>query len=423
MPDVLLALGLLLSTATQLRIGGSPLGPGEICILLWLGLILIDLVGRPVAANSSTLAVLAFGFLLVISECAGLMMGMAVELFFDVPSIVHDIVAYTFLICATTVMSIVLSDHRRLVRVIWLLTYSGAIALLLQFGDAKGWINLPGVDPWHFDRLRGWSNDPNQLGFASAILFFLAVYLATESSRIFNVLSAVFCCAVALVAGILTKSDTFVVCVAVGTLVFLIITCGNWLRAPRGPASAAAVCIGLLAVPLVLAAAAPFAAILMTDSETYSEKVYNRDDQGDTRLRLWSEAASKGLASKLIGFGPGPHLLQKAFKRSPPDKFESHNTTLELFTQGGFVASLAFLGFIGWSIFRTCRAGISSLAAMSFGLLVFSMFHFVLRHPVFWFGIVVCLIEAERVLRENKEIQRQRTAPALNHSSATWTST
>ena len=166
----------------------------------------------------------------------------------------------------------------------------------------------------------------------------------------------------------------------------------------------------------------PFALTLTGASETYSENLYYKDDQGGTRLMLWSEALSKGLDSKLIGLGPGPHLVGKSYKRPPPDKFESHNTTLELFTQGGFIASLAFLGLVGWAAFQTCRAGISSLAAMSCGLFVFSMFHFVLRHPIFWFGIVLCLLEAERVLRENKGIRHRNTAPALDLSPASWTS-
>ena len=34
--DVLLALGLLLTTASQLRIPGSPIGPGELLLLFWL---------------------------------------------------------------------------------------------------------------------------------------------------------------------------------------------------------------------------------------------------------------------------------------------------------------------------------------------------------------------------------------------------
>ncbi len=420
MPDVLLALGLLLSTATQLRPGGSPIGPGEICILLWLGAVFARRIGRPITASAATYPVIAFGLVLILSESAGFMMGMAIEPFFDVPSIVHDVVAYTFLISATVIISIEMKDDRRRMRVAWLLSSSGALALLLQLGDAKGWVDVPGIDPWHFDRVRGWSEDPNQLGFVTAFLVLLAVYLAARSKRIVEASAAIFCCAVALVTGVLTKSDTFTVCIATATLVFLLITCRNWLLAPRGSPRAAVACIGLLAAPLVLAAALPFTSAFTSAGETYSEDLYYKDNQGDTRLMLWKEALEKGLDSKLVGMGPGPHLVKKAFKRPPPDKFESHNTPLELFTQGGLIASLAFIAFAGWAVFQTCRAGINSLAALSCGLLVFSLFHFVLRHPIFWFGIVLCLLEADRVLRGARETRHPVVTRVAEVSSAKW---
>jgi hypothetical protein len=39
--DALMAVGLLLTTATQLRLPGSPLGPGEVCLVIWIALTLI----------------------------------------------------------------------------------------------------------------------------------------------------------------------------------------------------------------------------------------------------------------------------------------------------------------------------------------------------------------------------------------------
>src|SRR5438270_4843332 len=44
--DALLALGLLLSSASLLRVAGVPIGPGEICIVIWLLLTLAGAVRR-----------------------------------------------------------------------------------------------------------------------------------------------------------------------------------------------------------------------------------------------------------------------------------------------------------------------------------------------------------------------------------------
>ena len=38
--DLLLVLGILLSTASQLRPAGAPIGPGEVCLVIWAALML-----------------------------------------------------------------------------------------------------------------------------------------------------------------------------------------------------------------------------------------------------------------------------------------------------------------------------------------------------------------------------------------------
>jgi hypothetical protein len=45
--DMLFALGLLVSPASQLRLAGSPVGPGEICLLIWIVLTLGREAARP----------------------------------------------------------------------------------------------------------------------------------------------------------------------------------------------------------------------------------------------------------------------------------------------------------------------------------------------------------------------------------------
>src|SRR5512138_3229190 len=170
--DSLLAFGLLLSTATQLRFGETPFGPGEICLALWLGLFLCRQASRPAPASNAALArVVAFWLTLIVAESIGAMVGFATELFFDTTHMIHDVVAYFFLFIIGCAMAVELaSDHRRR-RVTWLVVLFGAASLGLQVAHAFGLIplRLP-VDPWFFDRLRGWSLDANQLGLVAALL-------------------------------------------------------------------------------------------------------------------------------------------------------------------------------------------------------------------------------------------------------------
>jgi hypothetical protein len=44
--DVVLALGLLLTTASQLRVPGLPIGPGEVCLAIWILLMVFRETGR-----------------------------------------------------------------------------------------------------------------------------------------------------------------------------------------------------------------------------------------------------------------------------------------------------------------------------------------------------------------------------------------
>ena len=96
--DWLLALGLLLSTATQLRFGDTPFGPGELCLAVWLGLFLCLQAGRPPPASNPALnRVVTFWLILIVAESVGAIVGFATELFFDTPNIIHDVIAYLFL--------------------------------------------------------------------------------------------------------------------------------------------------------------------------------------------------------------------------------------------------------------------------------------------------------------------------------------
>ena len=133
-----------------------------------------------------------------------------------------------------------------------------------------------------------------------------------------------------------------------------------------------------------------------------SDALYNEDGQGDLRFALWGEAYHKGMSAGLLGLGPGPHLTKtKAWKLPPPAKFESHNTPLELFVQGGLLAVLNLALLYASLLLATTRAGLPALAALSCAFVVFSMFHFIIRHPIFWLGVVLCFLEAASVAKHS----------------------
>ena len=170
--DSLLALGLLLSTATQLRFGDTPFGPGEMCLAIWLGLFLCLQARRPAPASNAALTrVVTFWLILIVAESVGAIVGFATELFFDTTHIIHDVIAYFFLFGLACAMALELASEHRRRRVTWLIVSARRCVSVLAGGSRIRLDRLPiAVDPWFFDRLRGWSHDPNQLGFAAALL-------------------------------------------------------------------------------------------------------------------------------------------------------------------------------------------------------------------------------------------------------------
>ena len=94
--DSLLAFGLVLSTATQLRVGDTPFGPGEMCLAAWVGLALCVRAWQPgLTLNAAITLVVTFWLILIVAESVGMIVGFATELFFDTAHIVHDVIAYS----------------------------------------------------------------------------------------------------------------------------------------------------------------------------------------------------------------------------------------------------------------------------------------------------------------------------------------
>src|ERR1017187_5364584 len=111
----------------------------------------------------------------------------------------------------------------------------------------------------------------------------------------------------------------------------------------------------------------------------------------------------------MLGLGPGPHLdippaivagrvsegTQPANLDHPSQhgtaNCEAHNTVLDLFTQGGLLAAASFL----WLLLRAAkcvyRAQSAGLMALVAGAAIFMMTGNIVRQPIFWFAIALCL--------------------------------
>jgi len=71
---------------------------------------------------------------------------------------------------------------------------------------------------------------------------------------------------------------------------------------------------------------------------------------------------------------------------------EAHSTLLDVFTQGGLPLVIAIVSLIVGTFALLLRARLDALAVLIFALAVFSISHFILRHPTVWFAVTLGLI-------------------------------
>ena len=229
---------------------------------------------------------------------------------------------------------------------------------------------------------------------------------------------AISCAILPVVVGRLTGSDTFTLMIALSILLFVGLKNWSWVRA-GGPKLTLQISVGwttLISLPLLLASILPLAwsagqqsaqlaMLLAKDSGRAVEA------ETDLRFRLWHEAIDRGLQAWMLGLGPGPHLdipaTLVAARVEMADQpgglihpepngipnFEAHNTVLDLFVQGGIIADLAFVWLIVTALRGGFRSSLVGLPTAVCSLVLFGSNNLIIRQPIFWFVIALCLLE------------------------------
>jgi O-Antigen ligase len=400
--SALLAFGLVLGTASQLRLPGVPLGAGEICLVLWLGLASLQVLTGSRVRNPRALLWLGtfwvcFALILSIGACLALMRPEVL----DPATILHDTFAYLLVAATSCLVAATMKSDGTLRQTQWFLIAFWNIGLVLQL--ALGWqfIRISSIDPWYWDRFRGWSENPNQLALYSAVLTPLSLHLVLTAKG-FGRLAAVFSFLATFFVGRLTKSDTYLVAMAVSTPMFIVLRLRNWLISPEHRLSlrfAAAAFAGIAIIPLSLSLA-PYAAATADDVEGLAASMM-KDRGGEAtkatanlRVQLWQDALHIGLESGSLGLGPGPHLEKPTgvTDKGVPLPLEAHNTLLDVFTQGGLLGVIAVVSLFAGTFVLLLRAKHDALAILIVALAIFSISHFILRHPTVWFALALSLI-------------------------------
>jgi hypothetical protein len=415
--DALLALGLVLSTASQLRPTGLPVGPGELCLVTWIALMLggtRDLLRSKLTPALSRM--LVFWALFATSLCIGSMTAFAISDIHDPNLFIHDSLAYPLLAAISLLATADSSAGCRLQRSAWLLVWFSNVFFAIQL--AWGWnlISIPEMDPWYWDRFRGLSENPNQLAIFCAISTFLSLHFAEHFPGVRRRLAALLCTILSVYVGRLTKSDTYGLILVAGMLLFLMLKLRTWLLMPGRKLTfrAAAAGLVLVASPIIGATALLFANLVEIETADLAKDMAKgtseeTSETANIRLDAWSRAIDRGIESGMLGLGPGPHIeipptlvaarqdaVEPKYIEHPQvngtPNFEAHNTFLDLFTQGGLIAVLSFGWLIATAFRLVYRVPLDALTAMLCGITILCVFHLVIRHPLFWFAIAFAMV-------------------------------
>jgi hypothetical protein len=420
--DFLLAVGLTTSTASQLRPAGASIGPGELCLVMWLLVMLsreANRLGPPLTPALRRLIV--FWTLFALAQSMGTLTGYVIGDRHDSSLFLHDVMAYALLAAVSLLSVVEPGAGRRLQRVARQVVLVGGAFLALQLAQAWGLISIATIDPWYWDRLRGWSENPNQLAIFCAILGPLCLYVAEAANRLSERVGAIACAVLAFSVGRMTKSDTFSLLLIAAVPIYIALKLRTWLAGPKPTFRSAAARILALGLPLLMASAVPLGYAVSVEAESFARQMSKDNGEGtereaQLRLQSWKEAISRGLESGMLGLGPGPHLeipavlvaarqseaepkyLEHPDVNSTPN-FEAHNTYLDLFTQGGLLAVLSFIWLAGTALWTTYRAKHDALTTLLCGLCLFAILHLIVRHPLFWFATAFSLVMVDQARR------------------------
>jgi O-Antigen ligase len=398
--NVLLAFALVMTSATQLDLPGVDMTVGELALLAWVFLMLMKLL-----ASGSYLPGPAFNqlgkFWIVFAAMlsVGFVHKYLVRLI-DTSSVSHDAVAYVLLASLTCLSAGQYRAKENLTATLGYLVLFADVACLIQIALSFNFVNLPGVDPFYWGRLRGWSQNPNQTGLYCALFGPMAIHLITTTNRRWIKMAALAGIVLPAYVGIMSQSDTYILASGVTLAMFFTLTTVKWLAAgdqsKLNTISALAVLLvmtcGFLLVPMVTS---------NYDSSLDGARSLSKDqslvrstESAARRIDLWKEAVDQGVGVALFGLGPGAHLETRpdndpSYVGGP---YEAHNTYLDLYLQGGIVA-VGLLLWIGFKVISTCwRSQRYALLCLVVTIALFGIPHLVIRHPIVWFSIVLAMV-------------------------------
>ncbi|MCX7593498.1 MAG: O-antigen ligase family protein [Fischerella sp.] len=385
-----LAISIALTTATQLRLPGIPIGVGEIVLLLWMLSVGIRIfLHRSYLITSVAKIVILFW--IAVFTC--LTLGMLIAYFMDVldPGPLRDLFAFVFASLFSVLFIISISSqkdkqiiHQILSRFIKFTIFVQTILFFIP-------VRIPLFQTWYEStRFQGWSNNPNQLAFLSTAIPFFSLYLYNKIKDKSDNKWYILIAFLAFIIGSGTQSDSlnfgwyiailFLLC----SYVYRIITKYANIHF-RGFIVLIVKQITFL-VMLLMGLITAF--IFSEKINAIASEVYYSNSQGEDRLKLWANGIASISRSPLFGLGPGAH----SGERQPIFYVqEAHNAFIDWTASSGIIGLICYLTLLFWVGWKAWKKGYISLVAALISVVGYTTFAYMLRHIILWFYVLTIL--------------------------------
>lgn len=389
-----LATGVVLATATQLRIG-VPAGPGELILLAWCA------ASAAAVLRARRAIVPAFRpfVLFWAASIPVLLAGSAVSWSrgATAPNALRDFLAYLFIAALVACLAYKPGGEDELRSAARAVIVTCALALFLLLLYAAFSTALGPFQLWHRGRFIGWSRNPNQVPLGVILTPFLALYGFLRYGRALERLALAALAFCSVVVGLSSGSDALVLAWSAGVAV---LAAHSWLLALRGRSIARRGKVVLVVAPLLVAG------LVLADGRAVDRvarglaAIRDGQEKGAERSTLWRTSLEAAAASPLVGLGPGAYARIRRPRGMRTT--EAHNIYVDWASATGLVGTILLCGLL-LHVARSALRDPPLLAALS-SLLVFGMAHHYLRHPVVW--LYLLLIAAQGQPRPQTEPRR-----------------
>ena len=374
--NILLALALVMSSMTQFRFGGLPIGYSELIFCAFLLLLPFCMSSR---REHITNAVLIYIIILFSSTIPGLFLsltafGMETHMAHNIFSYLYTVV---FVIALFWAIRHGVISVNNLVRSFIILSGLYFILILMLWSLGHPSMNF------NSSRLTGFSRNANQL----ALHLIVFVFLLMCFRNLFNRSTLYLLIAIFTICASLVLSEALYVSVFVYLVSFMF-----FYGSRKYGVGFYAPVLGLFIAGIVF---------YWDGLIELVDVVQGVGDQGGARFFLWKNGMYAIEESLLFGHGPG--AWSGIF--APFSGSEAHNTFIDFGTNSGLVGLMVlFLGFLFSLRYLLVKKGALYAAAL-FAVLAFAFFHFVIRQPLFW--VLICLIHVQVARLDEYKNMRQ----------------